>query len=96
MSTYVTITGNDLDYFKSIVSQGISGNFGNLTEVRIAVNAESGVMIGANGYTSEYMGKVEQSDPETPDQPERLDSLINRIGELLPQLERIAQSEPAG
>lgn len=63
MSKYVTISGRDLDYFKSIVSDAISGEYGDVSEVRIAVS-DSGMTIGANGYVSNQIGTV-QSDPES-------------------------------
>jgi hypothetical protein len=58
MSKYVTIKGSDLEFFKGLVRDGLNGNFGELNEIRFSVNDEAGMMMGANGYSSEYFGTV--------------------------------------
>lgn len=55
---FVTIKGDDLEYFKVLVQQALSGDFGELTEVRMSVS-ERGVVIGTNGLASECFGETD-------------------------------------
>lgn len=63
MSKYVTITGDALEYFKNLVRLGLQEEYGTLSEVRVVINDERGMMFGVNGYSSDYFGTV-TSDPE--------------------------------
>lgn len=59
-SQFVTIKGDDLSYFRGVIENGLNGNYGDLTEVRIAVS-DNGLTIGTNGYASELIGSVDSA-----------------------------------
>lgn len=91
MSQYVTITGDDLVYFKRIVQQAISGDFGDLSEVRVVFN-EGQICIGTNGYSSEWIGQA-GNDGMTrgaTDEPEQIGDILRRLG-IVEQVARNAQ-----
>ncbi len=56
-SRRVIIDGADLEYFRAILTHGLSGQLGDIREVRLVVERES-MLIGANGRCSENFGRV--------------------------------------
>lgn len=62
MSVRMVITGSDLDYFRNIVRQAISGNYGSVNEVRVVISNEGKLTLSTNGYTSEEMGRFVHDD----------------------------------
>ena len=89
MSRYISIAGQDLDYFKSLVSQGISGELGTLNEVRLVVSDDGKVCLGTNGQVSEWFGQEFINDP--PYQP----SPSNDVEQRLARLEQVARNAEA-
>ena len=62
-SQFVTIKGDDLEYFRGVIENGLSGSYGELSEVRIAVS-DRGLTIGANNYSSQFVGEVDSAVDE--------------------------------
>lgn len=76
MSNRVILKGDDFEEFKAFVQQAFSGEYGNVSEMRIAVNGGQ-ICVGANGFVSEWLG-----DGESHSEPKQFD-LINRAIALL-------------
>lgn len=78
MSNYnrVALQGDDFEEFRAFVLQAFSGQYGEVTEMRLVIN-NGQLCIGTNGFVSEWLGKKVESD-----QPERSD-LINQAIALL-------------
>lgn len=53
----VIIDGQDLDYFRSVVSDGLYGNLGSITAVQLYVNDNGRIVLGTNGFTSAEFGR---------------------------------------
>jgi hypothetical protein len=56
MSRRIVIEGADLDHFNSFVSQVLSGDLGEVNEVRVVVTSDGNLVFGTNGYATEYFG----------------------------------------
>ena len=80
MSNYVTLTGADLEYFKGIVGKALSGDFGDITEVRVVFNGDS-MCLGANGYSSEWLGE-KPYETEGNTEPESVGDIVQRVEAL--------------
>lgn len=52
----VTVTNGDLEYFRSIVSAGLRGEFGSITELRIDVHDSGQLQFSTGSYASGHFG----------------------------------------
>lgn len=58
MSMRFIISGDDLDYLKTVVQQALSGEYGgDFDEVRI-VARDTGLIFGVNGYVTDDLGSL--------------------------------------
>jgi hypothetical protein len=57
MTARIVISGDNLDYFGSVVRQALSGDLGTLEEVIVTVDDNGSMTFSTNGYTSEAIGK---------------------------------------
>ncbi len=56
MSKHIIIKGADLTYFESLVKSAISGELGELSEVRVVVSDDNRLSFGTNGFVSQEFG----------------------------------------
>lgn len=60
----VILQGDDFEEFRAFILQAFSGQYGEVTEIRLAVNSGQ-VCIGTNGFVSEWLGSRTEPDTET-------------------------------
>lgn len=80
MSHRVTLTGADLEEFRAFILQAFSSQYGEVSEMRIAVSSGQ-VCVGVNGFVSEWLGKkVEDGkDSEQSDLINQAIALLHKV-----------------